>query len=71
MTGWVASGEGTYRRSVKRSRKDRRCDECLAPLPMGRPYVEHRAVMWSEFSDHAYSIRTCGERTEDCKGGSK
>lgn len=69
MSGWVRTNTGTYRRNIKRSRRDRRCEECLALLPVGQPYTEHRATMWSEFSDgSAYSIHTCGERTSDCRG---
>ena len=70
MTGWVRTDAGTYRRTVQASRKDRRCDDCGTPLPVGQRYVEHRAVMWSDISDgRAYSIHTCGERTDDCRAG--
>lgn len=70
MSGWVRTDTGTYRRNVRRARVDRRCEDCGAPLPAGQPYTEHRATMWSEFSDgRAYSIHTCGDLTSDCRAG--
>lgn len=66
MSGWVRADSGTFYRQVARSRKDRRCEECHRLLPAGGPYTEHRATMWSEFSDTAYSIYACGPKTDDC-----
>jgi hypothetical protein len=69
VTGWQRVGTGTYLRRIKAARRVRRCDGCGRRLPAGGPYVEHRAAMWSEFTDGAYSIATCGEKTSDCPEG--
>ncbi len=69
MSGWVHTGEGTYARSVRRSRRDRRCADCGALLPAGSSYVEHRATPWFEFgSQRFWSLIACGLRTDDCRG---
>lgn len=68
MTTWVPTGDGTYCRTVQRARKERRCEECRRVLPVGEPYVEHRATMWTELTGYGrpYSIATCGIKTSDC-----
>lgn len=69
MTKWVATGDGTYCRTVGRARRERRCEECRRVLPVGAAYVEHRATRWSELTGYGgfYSIATCGIKTSDCE----
>ena len=67
MSGWIPTGSGTFRRDVRRSRRDRRCFQCGSLIPAGSAYSELRAGPWFEFADRFYGYPACGPTTEDCR----